>query len=138
VVGARFGFTAAFAVAPTAMMTHLFGTPGASGTARAVAIVYAVRDFGLGVGLLRALRSRRGARAWMLAGTVADIVDLCTVAAFLGAPPAGRQSLVAGMAAIVAIDTVLTMTVDGLPVRRGRDTVDSGPPAGSPPSGRIP
>jgi hypothetical protein len=42
------------------------------------------------------------------------------------------------MAAIVAIDTVLTVTVDGLPARRGPATVEARGPASDRPADPVP
>ena len=46
--------------------------PGTAVLSRALA----AREIGLGLGLLAALRAGRGARPWILAGVLADVVDL--------------------------------------------------------------
>jgi hypothetical protein len=103
----RFAVSGMFAVKPAAMMAHLYGSTSTSPARSLAARHYVARDFLLGFGLLRALRTGRNARGWMLAGTVADLVDLATIA-ILQADKAQRAKLLAGMTAIVSTDTVIT------------------------------
>jgi hypothetical protein len=103
----RFAVSALFAARPAMMMNHLYGADNSSGFQRLAARHFVLRDFALGLGLLRALRSGRGARKWMLAGSVADAVDLGTIAV-VQPDRAQRTKLLAGMTAIVVTDAVLT------------------------------
>lgn len=117
VAGVRFAISLGFAAAPEQTMQALFGTPVKTRTTRAIAAQYAVRDLVLGLGLVAALRRGRGARAWMLAGTIADVVDGAAVAATADRKSRGRQRLLlAQMAVVVATDVLITATVepDGL------------------------
>jgi len=107
VVGVRFAVSIGFALAPEPAMRGLFGTPATSGPARAVAAHYAVRDLGLGIGLLRALRQRRGERAWMLAGTAADVVDAAAIVATAGRKNSRTQKLLLAQMAIVVVSDCL-------------------------------
>ena len=110
VVGVRAAVAAGFALRPRPTMTRVYGTtdPGL----RPVAWGIAARDAALGYGLLRALRQGRGAGRWMLAGTVADAFDLVTVVATIPKRKTGNVPAVAGMCAIVAIDSVLSRRLD--------------------------
>jgi hypothetical protein len=103
----RLTFSVLFAAAPAAMMTEMFGSAGEARFRRLAARHYVLRDFLLGVGLLRALRSGRNARRWMLAGTIADMVDLGTIAV-TQPDKAKRVRLLGGMTVIVATDAVLS------------------------------
>lgn len=97
-----------FAVRPAQMMGQLFGAGAGTTREKLIAGHYAVRDLGLGAGLFRSLREREREAEWMLAGTAADAVDLCAIAATTRPRPVPKTALVAGMTAIVLTDTVLT------------------------------
>lgn len=104
----RFAISALFAATPTLMMTEMFGSTGKSPSGRWIARHYVLRDLALGAGLLGALRSGRGAAGWMMAGTVADALDLGAIAV-AQRDTAKRARLLTGMAAIVTIDAGLTV-----------------------------
>jgi hypothetical protein len=108
VSGIRFAVSGMFAAKPSAMLEQLYGRRGAEARhAGLVARHYVVRDAALAIGLLRALRSGRDARAWMLAGTLADLFDLGTIAV-VRTDRTQRAKLLAGMTAIVVADAVIT------------------------------
>ncbi|MFG2830747.1 hypothetical protein ACGFWI_25285 [Streptomyces sp. NPDC048434] len=106
VMGIRYGVSIAFAAAPAKTMTQMFGSPGTSPAARLAARHYVVRDLALGAGLQRALHQRRHAAKWMLAGTVADLIDLGAIVA-THPDRRIRNRLALGMTAVVATDTVI-------------------------------
>ncbi|NKY97209.1 hypothetical protein [Nocardiopsis alborubida] len=97
-----------FAVRPRQMMGQLFGAGADTRGERLVAAHFAVRDLGLGAGLFRSLRRREHEAEWMLAGTAADLVDLCAIAATRKPRPLPKKAMVVGMAAIVLTDAALT------------------------------
>ncbi|HEV3362070.1 MAG TPA: hypothetical protein VG247_35105 [Pseudonocardiaceae bacterium] len=117
----RFAVSGMFAVQPGATMTRLYGDKASqSRYAGLAAGHFVLRDLLLGIGLLRALRSGRNARGWMLAGTLADVFDLGVIAA-LQPDRARRAQLLLGMTAIVSTDAVLTALLRDAPIPVGTD-----------------
>jgi hypothetical protein len=112
VVGVRIAVSLAFAVAPDKTMSGLFGTPATGKGAKLAARHYVLRDLALGVGLWRALVRRRGERAWMIAGTAADIVDYAGIVATASRKkPLTQKLLLAQMSTVVVMDCAIAATV---------------------------
>lgn len=104
----RLTISGLFLARPIEMMSQLYGEAAASSKfASLAARHFVVRDFLLGLGLWRALHAGPTAQTWMLAGTLADLFDLATIAA-VQSNRTERAKLLAGMAAIVSTDAVLT------------------------------
>lgn len=97
-----------FAVRPAQMMRQLFGAGTKTRQEKLVAGHYVVRDLGLGAGLFRSLRRGEREAEWMLAGTAADVVDLCAMAATKRPTPMPKSVMLSGMSAVVLTDLVLT------------------------------
>ncbi|SDZ00400.1 hypothetical protein SAMN05421504_108212 [Amycolatopsis xylanica] len=117
VVGVRIAVSLAFAALPDRTMTGLFGVPAKGKAAKAVAVHYVLRDLALGAGLWRALLRRRGERAWMVAGTVADIVDYAAIVATASRKkPTEQKFLIAQMSTVVILDCAIAATVGRAPV----------------------
>jgi hypothetical protein len=105
----RIGLGAGLALAPGVVGGAWVGATADQAGGRVLAAAMGARDVGLGVGLLRAVGRRRGARAWMRAGVVADAADLvATLRARDELPP-----LAAAVAAVAAASAVVGAWLQG-------------------------
>jgi hypothetical protein len=78
-----------------------------------LAIGLGARDVAIGLGMLRALRSGRGARPWLRAGMVADAADLvATLRARDTLPPLAVPAVGALAGGAVLLNAWLQATVD--------------------------
>jgi hypothetical protein len=99
--------------APSLLAGAWVGSPADHAGGRALAVGLGGRDVAIALGALAALGRRRGARAWLRAGVVADLADLvATLRNRDELPPLAVPGVVALAGASVALGLYLQRAVD--------------------------
>jgi len=101
------------ALAPGVVGGAWVGGPADRRDGQVLAIGLGARDVAIALGTLRALRSRRGAGAWLRAGIVADSADLlATLRARDNVPPLALPAVVAIAGGSVLLGAYLQSALD--------------------------
>ena len=99
--------------APGVVAGGWVGAPADAREGQALAVGLGARDMAIALGTLHALRSRRGASAWLRAGVAADAADLvATVRARDGLPPHAWPAVVAIAGGSVLLGAYLQTALD--------------------------
>jgi hypothetical protein len=101
------------AVAPATVAGAWVGAPVDRPGGRVLAVAMGARDVGIGLGMLSAVRRRRGARPWVRAAMLADAADLvATLRARDQLPPLAVPAVAAMAAGSVALGAWLQLALD--------------------------
>ena len=102
IAAARIAIGAALMVVPGRIATRWIGPPGNEPGAQLLTVATGARDLAVGAGTALALRNGSGARSWVLAGAVADVVDLAATVRFRDSLPKTAALGVMGLTVVGA------------------------------------